>query len=119
MYNRYIELKNTNSSTLYLFKSGAFYIFLEDDAITINKYINLKLTSFGNNYIKCGFPVNSYDKYMNIFKRLNLNIDEVNFNEVTEYDTNYILNKLKSIDMNRLTPLDAFNIIKELKEKYE
>ena len=74
MYNKYVELKEVNSSTLYLFKSGAFYIFLEDDAITINKYINLKLTNFGNKYIKCGFPINIYDNYINIFKILNLYI---------------------------------------------
>lgn len=112
MYNKYVELKKQNSSTLYLFKTGAFYIFLEDDAIVINKYINLKLTNFGNNYIKCGFPINSYDKYINIFKRSNLDIEEVSFDEVTDYDVNYIVKKLKKIDINTLTPIDAFNIIK-------
>lgn len=119
MYNKYVELKSQNSDKLYLFKSGAFYIFLEDDAIAINKYINLKLTNFGNSYIKCGFPTNSYDKYMNIFKRLSLEIEEVTLNEVTDLDANYIINKIKSIDINTLTPLEAFEIIKELKEKYE
>ena len=119
MYNKYVELKKHSSSTLYLFKCGAFYIFLEDDAITINKYINLKLTSFGNNYIKCGFPINSYDKYMNIFKRLDLDIEEVSCNEITDYDVSYLLNRLKSIDINEITPIEALNIIKELKEKYE
>lgn len=117
MYNKYIELKKQNSNKLYLFKSGAFYIFLEEDAIIINKYINLKLTNFGNNYIKCGFPVNSYNKYMNILNRLDIEV--VGFNEITDYDVNYIINRLKEIDMNNLTPIDVFNIIKELKEKYE
>ena len=46
MYNKYVDLKKQNSDKLYLFKSGAFYIFLEDDAITINKYVNFKLTNF-------------------------------------------------------------------------
>ena len=117
MYDKYIELKGQNNNKLYLFKSGIFYIFLEDDAIKINKYINLKLTNFGSNHIKCGFPDNSYDKYMNIFKRLNLDIEEVKSNN--DLDSNYILNRIKDIDINKLTPLEAFNIIRELKEKYE
>ena len=119
MYSKYIELKKNNSDKLYLFKVGAFYIFLEDDAITINKYVNLKLTNFGNNYIKCGFPVNSYDKYMNIFKRLSLDIEEVKYNEVTDFDTNYIVNRLRNIELDNLTPLEALNIISELKGMYE
>lgn len=119
MYNKYVELKKRDSSKLYLFKSGAFYIFLEDDAITINKYVNLKLTNFGNNYIKCGFPIGSYDKYMNIFKRLSLDIEEVNSNEITDFDTNYIVNRLRNIELDNLTPLEALNIISELKGMYE
>lgn len=119
MYSKYVELKKCSSCKLYLFRSGAFYIFLEDDAITINKYVNLKLTNFGNEHIKCGFPINSYNKYMNIFKRLSLDIEEVSNNEITDLDVNYIVNRLKNIDVNSLTPIEAFNIIKELKEKYE
>lgn len=119
MYDKYLSLKNNDSSKIYMFKSGIFYIFLEDDAIDINKLVGLKITSFGNKIIKCGFPINSYDKYMNIFNRLNLNIEEVLDNEVSCENIDYILNRLKKIDINSLSPMEAFEIIKELKGVYE
>ena len=55
---------------------------------------------------------------MNIFKRLSLDIEEVSHNEVTDFDTNYIVNRLRNIDLDNLTPLEAFNIISELKGMY-
>ena len=36
LFTMYQNLKSENSSDLYLFKSGMFYIFLDDDARKIN-----------------------------------------------------------------------------------
>lgn len=119
MYNKYLELKDKDSNKIYLFKVGAFYIFLEDDAIEINRLVGFKITNFGNNNIKCGFPINSYDKYMKIFERLGLNIEEVNYNDNINDLDSYIIKRIRKIDINKLTPIEAFNIIKELKDKYE
>ena len=63
IYNNYIELKKNNDKLLYLFEVGNFFIFIDEDARKISNIINLKLTSFGNN-VKCGFPINSLDKYV-------------------------------------------------------
>ena len=71
-YNRYIDLKKENKETLYLFKSGIFYVFLEDDAYKISKITTLKCTWLTSNVIKCGFPENSLNCYLEIFKELNL-----------------------------------------------
>ena len=35
--HKYLELKKENDDKLYLFKSGLFYVFLEDDALKISK----------------------------------------------------------------------------------
>ena len=73
MYDRYQRLKEKDESKKYLFKSGNFYIFLDDDTREISEVTVLKLTSFGNG-VKCGFPINSLEKYSGIFKNIDFNV---------------------------------------------
>lgn len=42
LYNKYIQLKKDCPEKLYLFKSGIFYISLDEDAKNFLKYFNLK-----------------------------------------------------------------------------
>ena len=67
LFDVYKRLKKEDSETLYLFKSGIFYIFLDEDAKTINKFYNLKLTYLNAEIVKCGFPLNSLQKYLYLF----------------------------------------------------
>ena len=86
IYNNYIELKKNNDKLLYLFEVGNFFIFIDEDARKVSNIINLKLTSFGNN-VKCVFPINSLDKYINLFNELGLNVSviyKVNNKEVVK-----------------------------------
>ena len=76
IYNKYIELKKDNDKLLYLFEVGNFFIFINEDAKKISELTNLKLTKFGNN-IKCGFPINSLEKYNNLFNELGEVIDDL------------------------------------------
>lgn len=48
LYQTYAALKMQNSSQLYLFKSGIFYIFLDEDAKLISTKFNLKLTNLNS-----------------------------------------------------------------------
>ena len=64
LYDKYLELKEKDSNTLYLFKSGMFYIFLDSDANVVSEKLKLKLTNFNGTIFKCGFPVQSLTKYM-------------------------------------------------------
>lgn len=68
LYKRYNELKATNDNQLYLFKSGMFFIFLDNDAKLVSNELNLKLTKLNDNIVKCGFPINSFEKYSNLLK---------------------------------------------------
>ena len=74
LYKKYMSLKINDSSKVYLFKSGIFYIFLDDDARTMSPILNLKLSNLNSVIVKCGFPINSSTKYFNILKKLDYDI---------------------------------------------
>ena len=72
----------------------------------------MKKIKFTNDVYKCGFPLNSLDTYLSIFKEIGLNIkviDDLN-------DDNVLVNRIKNIDLNNTTGIEALNILKELKE---
>lgn len=131
--NKYIELKNIDKDKLYLFESGIFYIFVNEDAKVINKELDLKITQQGN-YFKCGFPIKSKEKYFKLLenKKINYQVialekqniriykkdvfkieNRLSNNELVEKE---VIRKLKSINVEYYTPIEAFNFLKELKE---
>lgn len=57
LYEKYSQLKRLDSSKYYLFQSGIFYIFIDQDAIFMSSALNLKLTHLNNEILKCGFSV--------------------------------------------------------------
>ncbi len=114
IYNKYLELKSIDKDKLYLFKSGKFYIFIADDCDKINDYIVLKKVKFTNNIFKCGFPENALNDYMRVFKNQKLNIEIIEDITLNEKNINdFILD----IDINKISPLEALNILNEIKEK--
>ena len=72
LYQTYAALKMQDSSQLYLFKSGIFYIFLDEDAKLISTKFNLKLTNLNSIVVKCGFPTSQIEKYTNLFNIANI-----------------------------------------------
>lgn len=57
IYDKYLKLKSSNDyqeNTVYLFKSGIFFIFIEEDAKTMSQLLNLKLGKLNENIVKCG-----------------------------------------------------------------
>ncbi len=115
IYNKYCELKKKDSETMYLFKCGNFYIFIGDDAERINNYVPLKQTTFCNEAKKCGFPLNCLDEYMRVFNNQSLKVQIVSSTDVEINES--IINKLKGIDLDNITPLKALDILYEIKEK--
>lgn len=77
LYEKYLLLKNKNPSQMYLFKSGIFYIFLADDAKKASSLLNLKLSYLNESVFKCGFPVNSLDKYLSLLENMSCKIELV------------------------------------------
>lgn len=114
LYMEYLKKKKCNSNKYYLFESGLFYIFIDEDAKYISKITLLKLTNLSNDIVKCGFPKNSLDKYIDLFNKLDLDIEIVN--NISNIDiNNKIINKIKNIDIDNITGIKALNILYELK----
>ena len=127
LLNIYTNLKEKDSNTLYLFKVGLFYNFLNNDAITISNLVHLKVTNLSPSIVKCGFPVNSLEKYLNLFNSLNLNIkiiDSVDYNtvyNVNDYklnsDIKNIFDKILDTNIESLSIQEAYSFLENLQNE--
>lgn len=121
LYNKYLELKSKDDTFLYLFKSGMFYIFLDEDAKIVSKKLNLKLTNFNDTIFKCGFPINSLTKYTNLLNDFKINYKIVDGSLITskskyienENIQNY-LEQIRKMDINKISPLKALELLNKL-----
>lgn len=125
LYSIYLSEKEKNNSIL-LFKSGIFYLALDKDAIFLSNTFGFKLTNLNNNIKKCGFPCNSLDKYLNLFKSYNLSINIIDLENYTKYslkdfecnkNTIELLYLIKNIDIDCLSISEAYNLLENIKEK--
>ena len=129
LFDRYTELKRNNPNKYYLFKSGIFYIFIDQDAIHMSPILNLKLTHLNEKILKCGFPINNIDKYSSIFKTLQLDIDIVESNPsqnsqpikcnefILNIDTKKFLQDISSINPYSLSIAEAFQYLEDIQKK--
>lgn len=127
----YKLLKNEDSETLYLFKMGIFYNFMNDDAKLINQKIPLKITSFGDD-IKCGFPRSSLKDHLENLKEKQFNYliiddgkkikkeDENNYvQEISKQSINpnnnekyiEIGKEIEKLNLASITAVEALNLI--------
>lgn len=127
LYQKYISLKIQDDNTFYLFKSGIFYIFISNDARYLAPLLNLKLTDLNSSIKKCGFPVNSSQKYFQKLKKLNLNIKIVDLANMTfntdldkylKYQEMFeIINKFLEINIDELSISQAFEVLNKLQNE--
>lgn len=123
LLNTYNNLKNQDSEILYLFKNGAFYLALQEDANFLADAFNLKITKLNDKANKCGFPCSSFDKYYirltNLNKKFKI-IEKDTLCEATAYLENKeikkIIDNIKKIDINTLSVPEAFAFIENLKK---
>lgn len=126
LLNQFNELKKQDASSIYIFRVGIFYNILNEDAHILNEKLGLKLTSLSPEITKCGFPISSLDKYTEKLDKLQIKynvIDNLVDISITDYSNNIefkkIINKIKSIDIDNTNPIDALNILNDLKNKIE
>ena len=102
-----MNLKEKDKTKKYLVKSGKFYIYLDDDAREVNKVTTLKLTSFGSG-VKCGFPINSLEKYLGIFENIGMDV-------VVVESFQDIINEVNSMNLDNLSNGELVSIIERFK----
>jgi DNA mismatch repair ATPase MutS len=108
--DKYNMLKAKDSSKIYAIRSGIFYEFLDDDAVLVSEIYNFKLNACGSSY-KCGFPAASVKKYKN-----KMVADGINFiEEDIEEKINEIIKMLNNADLNNITPIESFDLLKNIK----
>lgn len=125
LYNNYLELKKEENSYIYLFKSGIFYIALQEDAKVLSQKFGLKLTNLNDTIIKCGFPSNSIDKYISLFTNNNIKFkiidSKINTSfSPTEYKqdtkTKELLNLINNTNPDLLSIKEAYSFIENIKD---
>lgn len=131
LHETYLHLKETepdSENTLYLFRAGIFFLFLEDDAKKMSSLLKLKLSNLSENVVKCGFPVASLDKYLSILENTPYQIKIINTDSHTNYSlTDYSLNseikffllRLLDTDINILSVREAYEFLDTLKVEAE
>lgn len=90
LYSEYQKLKSKNSQKIYLFKSGIFYISLDEDAKILSELFDFEIID--NNYSKI-------DNYSDYYKNENLKS---------------IINSIIELDMNDISFKQAFEILNNL-----
>lgn len=119
LYNQYVILKIKNPNKFFLFKNGIFFIFIDKDAKILSKILNLKLGHLNTDILKCGFPEQSLDKYMNVLNSLNYDVEIINNTSSIQSYKNYTDNaKLKELlidimklDIDKLSISQAYDIL--------
>lgn len=126
LINMYNNLKKEDSSTLYLFKAGAFYIFLDEDAKIVSKLLHLKLTSLNSEIEKCGFPANSLEKYLSLLSLIPYEVKIIDNTDSVSYtpkqfsvnkEINDLLFSLSSINIDNLSVSQAYNFLSDIKNE--
>jgi len=78
----YTDNKLENENTIYFFKSGSFYVALNDDVLLLKrKGWELKVTALSNYDIKVAFPISSKEKYEKMLQQ-----DSLTYKFIDEYE---------------------------------
>ena len=122
LYDTYKNLKLCENNYIYLFKSGIFYILLDDDAKRVSLSLGLKLTKLNDEILKCGFPISVKDKYFQLLKNHNFDFKIIDNNTaytLCDYTTKdglqEILDTILKVDTNNLSIKEAYEFIDKIK----
>lgn len=126
LYDKFLELKRSNNDKLYIFKSGIFYISLNEDATKLSEIFNFKITNLNDNVTKCGFPEKRLDYYSSLLEKMNIDFEIIDSGyQKVENRSDYIntlnfknvVDKLVKIDFNNITFKEAFDTLYKLSEE--
>lgn len=101
-----------------------FLCFLDEDAKLMSSILNLKLANLNSIVLKCGFPINSLDKYIKLINQTNYSVKIIDSINNISYNLNeYVINskikdllsEISKVDTNVLSISEAYNFIDKLK----
>jgi len=126
LYNEYLKQKSNDSKKVYLFKSGIFYIVLEEDAFKLSEIFNFKITNLNDDIVKCGFPQKRLDFYITQLSSKNIafEIVDLNYSKIENYSDylnniklSEIIQSIINLDMDNLSFREAFDFLYEKNEE--
>lgn len=128
LYKSYEKLKEKCTEKIYIFKSGMFYICLDDDAKEISEIFGFKMTKLNEKIMKAGFPTSRLSYYIQQLENRNINFEIVDndYSKIENYE-DYINNNrlknlvknIKKIDLNNITFRDSYEILENIKQEIE
>ena len=118
---KYCKKNNNEERTLFLFKAGIFYLFLDEDAKIASNILNLKLTYLNDTVLKCGFPTSALNKYSILLAHHNYKLKIIDTSTKNICEVNQIEAKEKiKILVEELSKIDIDNCsVSEVYEKLE
>lgn len=126
LYDNFINLKGSDKDKLYLFKSGIFFIALNEDAEKLSEIFGFKITNLNDTVTKCGFPAKRIEYYSSLLDKMNIDFElidsgskkiENHLEYISNLNFNSIIDKLVKIDFDNITCKEAFDILYDLSLK--
>ena len=123
LYDNFVNLKGSNKDKIYLFKSGIFFIALNEDATKLSEIFGFKITNLNDTVTKCGFPAKRIEYYSSLLDKMNIDFELIDSNSkkiensseyISNLNFNSIIDKLVKIDFDNITCKDAFDILYSL-----
>ena len=112
LYSKYLEQKALNPNELYLFKSGIFYMALNEDANRLSDALSLKVTNITDKLYKCCFPVSKSDYYFKTLESLSIDY------KIIDPSQNVVLNYAEYKDNERFNGIIT-NLLKLNKTSFQ
>ena len=126
LYDEYRKLKIKDESKLYIFKSGMFYIALEEDAKTLSEMFDFKIVKLNENVVKSGFPISRLEYYLELLSKRNINFEIIdgNYSKIENYEDymnncklKKIITDINNLDLDNVTFKEAYNYLEKLKNE--
>ena len=121
LYSKYEELKSANPDIIYLFKSGIFFLALQDDAKSLSCELDLRITNLNENIVKCGFPVSREEHYLRLLqaKEIPFQIIDNTYGIIDNYSdymnndkVKSVVQKIMDINFDEITFKEAYEILR-------
>lgn len=129
LYKSYTNLKRNNPEKIYIFKSGMFYIGLQEDAEKLSEIFGFKITNLNEEVIKAGFPQNRLEYYtskLEVMNGVSFEIVDSDYGKIENYNDylnnskmKFIIDDILKLDLDNTTFRQAFDILGDLKVKVE